>query len=222
LRHRAVPLALRRPLYALRSLHGYDCRAVDAECHRHDLRPGGETQWMLHPDAAASGGDGKSAVVPLTADPAPYWGSPLDKADRLKQRRPSSPPAPYQRTSRSPACRCPSWAAPSSRPRQPITILRLTCRRAAGHREDRRPRREGRQLGLVSAGIRPRNQRCRGQRFAPGLRGPPQCGAVISAMWPTIRWAARICMGSANSSTVSRASSCRLGGVLYSRRLRQH
>jgi phospholipase C len=46
---------------------------------------GGETQWMLHPDAAASGGDGKSAVVPLTADPAPYWGSPLDKADRLKQ-----------------------------------------------------------------------------------------------------------------------------------------
>ena len=46
---------------------------------------GGETQWMLHLDAAASGGDGKSAVVPLTADPAPYWGSPLDKADRLKQ-----------------------------------------------------------------------------------------------------------------------------------------
>jgi phospholipase C len=46
---------------------------------------GGETQWMLHPDAAASGGDGKSAVVPLTADPAPYWGSSLDTADRLKQ-----------------------------------------------------------------------------------------------------------------------------------------
>jgi len=46
---------------------------------------GGETQWMLHPDAATTGGDGKGAIVPMTSDPAPYWGSPLDKADRLKQ-----------------------------------------------------------------------------------------------------------------------------------------
>jgi phospholipase C len=46
---------------------------------------GGETQWMLHPDAAATGGTGKDAIVPMVADPAPYWGSPLDVADRLKQ-----------------------------------------------------------------------------------------------------------------------------------------
>jgi phospholipase C len=46
---------------------------------------GGETQWMLHPDAAAAGGQGKSAIVPMISDPAPYWGSPLDSQDRLKQ-----------------------------------------------------------------------------------------------------------------------------------------
>jgi phospholipase C len=46
---------------------------------------GGETQWMLHPDAATTGGDGKGATVPMLSDPAPYWGSPLDTADRLKQ-----------------------------------------------------------------------------------------------------------------------------------------
>jgi phospholipase C len=46
---------------------------------------GGETQWMLHPDAATSGGDGKGAIVPMTSDPQPYWGSPLDTADRLKE-----------------------------------------------------------------------------------------------------------------------------------------
>jgi phospholipase C len=46
---------------------------------------GGETQWMLHPDAATSGGDGQAATVPMTSDPQPYWGSPLDKADRLNQ-----------------------------------------------------------------------------------------------------------------------------------------
>jgi phospholipase C len=46
---------------------------------------GGETQWMLHPEQAATGGQGKGAVVPMIADPAPYWGSPLDTADRLKQ-----------------------------------------------------------------------------------------------------------------------------------------
>ena len=46
---------------------------------------GGETQWMLHPDTATSGGDGKAAVVPMVSDPQPYWGSPLDTADHLKQ-----------------------------------------------------------------------------------------------------------------------------------------
>src|ERR1035437_7127748 len=45
----------------------------------------GETQWMLHPDQAATGGKGKSAIVPMVAGPAPYWGSPLDTANRLKQ-----------------------------------------------------------------------------------------------------------------------------------------
>jgi phospholipase C len=46
---------------------------------------GGETQWVLHPEQAATGGKGSGGVVPMTSDPAPYWGSPLDKADRLKQ-----------------------------------------------------------------------------------------------------------------------------------------
>jgi phospholipase C len=46
---------------------------------------GGETQWMLHPDAAATGGEGKGAIVPMVSDPAPYWGSSLDIADKLKQ-----------------------------------------------------------------------------------------------------------------------------------------
>jgi phospholipase C len=46
---------------------------------------GGETQWMLHPDADATGGQGKGAVVPMVSDPAPYWGSALDTADKLKQ-----------------------------------------------------------------------------------------------------------------------------------------
>ena len=45
---------------------------------------GGETQWMLHPEQAAAGGQGKGAVVPMIADPAPYWGSALDTADRLQ------------------------------------------------------------------------------------------------------------------------------------------
>jgi phospholipase C len=52
---------------------------------------GGETQWMLHPDQAATGGKGKGAVVPMVSDPAPYWGSPLDTADRLKQPQAVSP-----------------------------------------------------------------------------------------------------------------------------------
>ena len=46
---------------------------------------GGETQWMLHPDQAATGGLGKGAMVPMVADPAPYWGSTLDKANKLHQ-----------------------------------------------------------------------------------------------------------------------------------------
>ncbi len=46
---------------------------------------GGETQWMLHPAQAASGGQGKNAVVPVVSDPQPYWGSPLDTHDKLRQ-----------------------------------------------------------------------------------------------------------------------------------------
>jgi phospholipase C len=46
---------------------------------------GGETQWMLHPDQAATGGKGRGGIVPMVSDPEPYWGSMLDTADRLKQ-----------------------------------------------------------------------------------------------------------------------------------------
>jgi phospholipase C len=46
---------------------------------------GGETQWMLHPDDATTGGKGRGATVPMLSDPQPYWGSMLDTADRLKQ-----------------------------------------------------------------------------------------------------------------------------------------
>jgi phospholipase C len=46
---------------------------------------GGETQWMLHPEQATTGGQGKGATVPMLSDPQPYWGSPLDTANRLKQ-----------------------------------------------------------------------------------------------------------------------------------------
>ena len=46
---------------------------------------GGETQWMLHPAQASEGGLGKDATVPMVADPAPYWGSALDAADKLHQ-----------------------------------------------------------------------------------------------------------------------------------------
>ena len=52
---------------------------------------GGETQWMLHPEAASSGGQGKSAVVPLLDDPAPYWGSALDTANKLHQPQAGAP-----------------------------------------------------------------------------------------------------------------------------------
>src|SRR6202044_2445288 len=44
---------------------------------------GGETQWMLHPDAAVTDSNGGS--VPMLANPAPFWGSPLDKDDHMKQ-----------------------------------------------------------------------------------------------------------------------------------------
>src|ERR1700723_1820013 len=46
---------------------------------------GGETQWMLHPDAATTGGQGKGATVPVLSDPQPYWGSMMDTANHLKQ-----------------------------------------------------------------------------------------------------------------------------------------
>jgi phospholipase C len=46
---------------------------------------GGETQWMLHPDAQATGGQGAAATVPVVSDPPPYWGSPLDIPNRLHQ-----------------------------------------------------------------------------------------------------------------------------------------
>ncbi len=52
---------------------------------------GGETQWMLHPDQAATGGQGKGAVVPMVSDPQPYWGSPLDTADKLRQPQATKP-----------------------------------------------------------------------------------------------------------------------------------
>ena len=46
---------------------------------------GGETQWMLHPEQRASGGRGPGEGVPVVSDSQPYWGSPLDTADRLHQ-----------------------------------------------------------------------------------------------------------------------------------------
>ena len=46
---------------------------------------GGETQWMLHPDQAATGGIGTGATVPMLSDPQPYWGSALDTAAQLNQ-----------------------------------------------------------------------------------------------------------------------------------------
>ena len=52
---------------------------------------GGETQWMLHPDAAKTGGDGKNGMVPMLADPAPFWGSTLDKEDKLHQPNSAKP-----------------------------------------------------------------------------------------------------------------------------------
>ena len=52
---------------------------------------GGETQWMLHPDEATTGGKGAGATVPMLSDPQPYWGSALDTMDRLKQPQSNRP-----------------------------------------------------------------------------------------------------------------------------------
>jgi phospholipase C len=52
---------------------------------------GGETQWMLHPEQASTGGQGKDMGVPVIADLQPYWGSPLDSQNRLKQPREMKP-----------------------------------------------------------------------------------------------------------------------------------
>ena len=52
---------------------------------------GGETQWMLHPDDARTGGQGNGATVPMLGDPQPYWGSPLDTADKLHQPQATKP-----------------------------------------------------------------------------------------------------------------------------------
>jgi len=46
---------------------------------------GGETQWMLHPGQATTGGIGAGATVPMLSDPQPYWGSALDTAQQLHQ-----------------------------------------------------------------------------------------------------------------------------------------
>lgn len=52
---------------------------------------GGETQWLLHPAERASGGQGPGATVPVVSDPQPYWGSPLDTANRAHQPPPARP-----------------------------------------------------------------------------------------------------------------------------------
>jgi phospholipase C len=52
---------------------------------------GGETQWMLHPGEATTGGKGTGATVPMLSDPQPYWGSALDTMDRLKQPQATKP-----------------------------------------------------------------------------------------------------------------------------------
>ena len=51
----------------------------------------GETQWMLHPDEATTGGKGRGATVPMLSDPQPYWGSALDTMARLKQPQATKP-----------------------------------------------------------------------------------------------------------------------------------
>ncbi len=52
---------------------------------------GGETQWLLHPDQRASGGQGPGATVPMVSDAQPYWGSPLDLPNRTHEPPPAHP-----------------------------------------------------------------------------------------------------------------------------------
>ncbi len=52
---------------------------------------GGETQWLLHPDQRASGGQGPGATVPMVSDAQPYWGSPLDIPNRTHEPPPAHP-----------------------------------------------------------------------------------------------------------------------------------
>ena len=51
----------------------------------------GETQWMLHPEQSATGGQGAGAVVPMVSDPQPYWGSALDTSNRTRQPQSTQP-----------------------------------------------------------------------------------------------------------------------------------
>ena len=51
----------------------------------------GETQWMLHPEARAAGGQGNGATVPVVSDPQPYWGSPIDIPNRLHEPQATKP-----------------------------------------------------------------------------------------------------------------------------------
>jgi len=56
----------------------------------------GETQWMLHPEAAAAvPGPGHVMGLPMLSDPSPYWGSLLDNGPH--------PKLPNPETSKSPA-----------------------------------------------------------------------------------------------------------------------
>jgi phospholipase C len=52
---------------------------------------GGETQWMLHPEALATGGQGNAATVPVVSDPQPYWGSPIDIPNRSHEPQATKP-----------------------------------------------------------------------------------------------------------------------------------
>lgn len=51
----------------------------------------GETQWMLHPEAATPvPGAGRITGLSVLSDPGPYWGSPLDKGPRPKRPDPEA------------------------------------------------------------------------------------------------------------------------------------
>ena len=51
----------------------------------------GETQWMLHPEASNTGGQGNAASVPVVSDPQPFWGSPIDIPNRLHEPQATKP-----------------------------------------------------------------------------------------------------------------------------------